>query len=393
MSVSMHLAKQGIPHRIMDSAQFPRDKVCGDAVSGKVTSILQQLNVNFDGMMNSQKDTFQPCKGISFVSPDGNRLDLPFNKPKDKAFAGYVSTRMDFDHFLFQQMDSEWANFSNEQVLSVELLECGVLVNTDKGTYRPDVFIDSSGAHSRLAKATWNKRLDPKHHSAGLRLYFEGVAFPDNHLIELHFFKDVLPGYFWIFPLPNGKANVGIGMLTKEVSERKVNLKALMEKIIRTNPQIKERFKNAVQLDSVSGWGLPMGSTKRQIAGNGYAMIGDAAGLIDPFTGEGIGNAMISGKIIAEEVGKFLEQLMLDRSAYGLLANQYQQRVYELLGAELKISHLLQKMLKYPWLFNVIARKANRSHEVKQLLINMFEDLDLRAELKKPSFYGKVLFG
>lgn len=393
MSVSMHLSKLGIPHHLIDASDFPRDKICGDAISGKVTSILQRLDQTMDAEMNQKHEAFQPCEGISFISPDGNRLDLPFNQPQDKKYAGFVATRKDFDHYLFSKLDSNYAGFTKEKVTGVQIKNHGVTVTTDIGIHEPDVFIDSTGAHSRLAKATWNQTIDPRHHSAGLRVYYEGVHFPDDHMIELHFFKDVLPGYFWIFPLPNGRANVGIGMLTKEVSKRRVNLRKLLKQVIESNAGIRDRFKDARQVDSVAGWGLPMGSSKRNIAGPGYAMVGDAAGLIDPFTGEGIGNAMISGKIIAEEIAG-LEYSDEKKSEWlRQVAEQYESKVYRELGAELRISHVLQKLLKFPWLFNVIARKANRSNEVKQLLINMFEDLDLRAELKKPSFYGKVLFG
>jgi len=77
----------------------------------------------------------------------------------------------------------------------------------------------------------------------GLRAYYEGVAglHPDN-FIELHFLPEMLPGYLWIFPLPNGMANVGVGILSERIREKKMNLREQMLYAIRHNPQIAPRF-------------------------------------------------------------------------------------------------------------------------------------------------------
>ena len=91
-------------------------------------------------------------------------------------------------------------------------------------------------------------KMDQKNYSAAVRAYYGGVKgiHPQN-FIELHFLEGILPGYFWIFPLPNGEANVGIGMLSSEVSNQKINLKERMSEIIASHPNVKERFKNAVK--------------------------------------------------------------------------------------------------------------------------------------------------
>src|SRR3989344_9562263 len=68
---------------------------------------------------------------------------------------------------------------------------------------------------------------------------------------------------------------------------------------LKTNPLFKERFANAEPVSEVKAWNLPFGSKRRKNHGNGFVLIGDEASLIDPFTGEGIGNAMASGKLAA----------------------------------------------------------------------------------------------
>lgn len=211
---------------------------------------------------------------------------------------------------------------------------------------------------------------------------------PDN-FIELHFLKELLPGYFWIFPLPNGEANVGIGVRSDVVRKRRMNLKTELKKIIEEHPVISKRFKGATPIDSVRGYGLPLGSKQRKLSGDQYLLLGDAASLIDPFTGEGIGNAMISGMKAAEII---LAARTKGNYHAETLAG-YDAAIYRRLGKEFAISTKFLQLVRYQWLFNFIVRKANRNATLRETMGCMFESVDLRRKLKNPLFYLKLLFG
>src|SRR5690606_24967672 len=91
--------------------------------------------------------------------------------------------------------------------------------------------------------------------AVGLRAYYKGVT--DMHkenFIELHFLKSALPGYFWIFPLPGGIANVGIGIESGRVRRKKINLREMMLSAIASDPNINYRFKDATLTDKITGW-------------------------------------------------------------------------------------------------------------------------------------------
>jgi flavin-dependent dehydrogenase len=205
-----------------------------------------------------------------------------------------------------------------------------------------------------------------------------------ENFIELHFLKELLPGYFWIFPLPNGEANVGLGIRSDYISKRKLNLKQLLPQVIEAHPELKVRFANAELIDEVRGFGLPLGSKKRSISGENYMLIGDAASLIDPFTGEGIGNAMMSGMLAAQ-------QAMSAHNYHATTLAQYDAAVYKRLWSELSLSRKMQQLVTVPWLFNLVVNKAQKSKTMQETISCMFEDLDVRERLKKPSFYVNLL--
>ncbi|TGE29586.1 NAD(P)/FAD-dependent oxidoreductase [Hymenobacter metallicola] len=396
-TAALHLATAGQPVLLLDKAVFPRDKICGDALSGKVLSELRRLGPDLVSRLSASAGQV-PSWGIDFFAPNGQRLAVPFKPRYTKtvdAAAGHVMKRLDFDNFLVEEV---------RQRPEIELLE-GVdvaqpeqaadgrwLLRTAAGEALASarLLLVANGAQSAFARQIAGHALEPAHHCAGVRAYYEGVTglSPDN-FIELHFIQDFLPGYLWVFPLPNGQANVGAGMLTKAVSAKKVNLRERMTEMLATHPALKDRFKGARRLGPIKGFGLPLGSKRRVISGNGYLLLGDAASLIDPFSGEGISHAMVSGRHAADWATR---ALAANDTAASFL-QQYDAAVYRRLGQELRLSHWLQRLLQFPALFNFVANRAANNPTLAETISGMFLDLDLRERLRQPSFYMKLLFG
>jgi flavin-dependent dehydrogenase len=248
----------------------------------------------------------------------------------------------------------------------------------------------ANGAQSAFVRQVVRQELEPAHYCAGLRAYYRGISgLSADNFLELHFLPELLPGYLWIFPLPNGEANVGVGMLSRDVARDKINLREKFLHLLATHPVLRERFAQAERLEPVRGWGLPLGSKRRVLSGDNYLLLGDAASLIDPFTGEGISHAMVSGRHAADWVGRALAAN--DFSAR-LLAG-YDAAVYRRLGQELRLSTMLQRLMRWPSLFNFVANRAAHNPTLAETLSMMFLDIDLRARLKQPKFYLQLLFG
>ena len=262
------------------------------------------------------------------------------------------------------------------------------LKSSDK-IFEAAIALGADGAHSILNKRLTENKVEKKHFCAGVRQYFSNVKgfHPENH-IELHFYKEILPGYLWIFPLANNQANVGLGMLSSVVSKKQINLKKEMTHLLATIPSLRERFKDAVPLTEIEGYGLPVGSTKRTLSGNRFLLLGDAAGLIDPFTGEGIANAIRSGRVAASHVLDSFQKRRFDAE----FNHAYDKEIYYKMWNEFKFSHTLQKLFRHPRIINFVVKKANKNTSVQMLISSMLNDMDLKRELVKPSFYFKLFF-
>jgi len=172
------------------------------------------------------------------------------------------------------------------------------------------------------------------------------------------------------------------------LAKRKVNLKKSFKEVVEEHPMFKERFKDAEVLTKLEGYGLPLGSKRRGISGDHFMLVGDAGHLVDPLTGEGIGNAFYSGFIAAEQVQKCLE--VENYSAEFLRA--YDVRVSRVLGSEMRLSYRLQRMLMYPWIVNLIANIIASNKKIINVISGMYNDFDLREQLVKPIFWVKMWF-
>ncbi len=392
-TTSLFLTKAGIDHLVIDKAAFPRDKICGDALSGKVVSLFADLGLNYLDEVESLEDEFLPCMGISFVAPNGKCLSVPFRTKVAgrETAAGFISKRIHFDQFLVNHLEPGRL-LQQCELVSFERKPTGIHAilkyEGQEHAIRTDIIVGAEGDRSLVAKQLAGFVKSKDHYCAAVRAYYSGVTpGPDDRHIELLFVNEALPGYLWIFPLPNGQWNVGVGMLSRKVSDRKVNLKKLMEDLIATHPLLKDRFVNAKLESPVQGWGLPLGSKRWPLAGERFLLTGDAGSLIDPFTGEGIGNAMYSGKLAAETIRKALEQK--DFSAKQL--SVYEANVYAALGQELKIGNTLQKLTNYPWMFNFVVGKALKNSTLRDTITCMFEDITLRDKMRNPMFYVRLL--
>jgi len=396
-SASICLAKAGVPHIIFDKDNFPRDKVCGDGLSGKVLHQLLQMDRRLVQKMAQRKDIFLDSWGVRFVAPNGKDVLLPY---KDAPAAngippGFVAARKDFDAFLFGHLDPAFADIRiGCTVTDVRRQDDGILLHIANGRHnylcKTKLLIAADGAHSLTVKKLLGLRVPPEHNLVGIRAYYKNVTglHPENY-IELHFVKELLPGYLWIFPLPGQRANVGVTMLSSAVRQRKLNLRQIMLHLLNEQAELKTRFRRAQKTGRISGWGLPAGSFKQPLSGEGFLLTGDAAALIDPFTGEGIGNAVLSGRLAAQTAAAARR----DNNYSAGFLKEYDAHVNGQLTKEFNVNLNIRRLAAHPWLFNFLFNRLNSNKALQETFSAMFNNLDIRQKLRSPLFYLKLLFG
>jgi len=384
------LRDSGLSVALIDKAKFPRDKTCGDALSADIAN-------QFGWMDEKLLDEFSKfakkhaSNGIRLYAPNHKHLDVELSGIPSPKHGGFVAKRIDFDNFFINQV-KKLPNinvFEGEEISKITQTDHSIIIEASTLQFEGKIIVGADGANSIVKKKLTNQKLEKSHHCIGLRQYYKNVKgfHPANH-IELHFYKDVLPGYFWIFPLPNNQANVGIGILSSVAEKKNIKLKEVFSDIIEKHPNIKDRFTDAEAIETVKGYGLPIGSKKRRLSGERFLLLGDAASLIDPFSGEGVANAIRSGRIAAEHL---IEALNKEDISAGF-NKAYDNEIYRRMWNELKLSRSMQMMLKYPAIFNFIAKKAIKNESLQLLLNSMLNNINLKKELLKPKFYLKLFF-
>lgn len=358
-AAALALKDAGLKVALLNKETFPRDKVCGDAIPGRAAKTLKSIDPKLGAEFERFPKKYHTTKTLLAYK----NQSLTFNW----VGAAYTCARMDFDNFLFSLVkeNTDTAIHTGIKVNTVSASKDSITVSTKDGiSFTAKMLIGADGAQSVVAKQLTDKIIDRDHHVGSVRAYYKNVASTEDNTTEIYFDKKFLPSYLWIFPLPGNMANVGFGMLSSEIAKRKINIKNTFYEFIDQNPTLAARFKDAELIGELEGFSLPLGSKRITISGDRFMLAGDAASLIDPISGDGIGNAMLSGKLAAGQVIKSFKQGRFD-SAF---LKEYDTALFNALGSELKLHYRAQRTLsKMPFLIDVIFA-AGKNKAIRNLI-------------------------
>ena len=403
-AAASYLAMEGQKVLLIEKGVWPRDKICGDAVGGKSLSHVKALGVK--GKLESTPH-FR-VTGIVFSSPNGSEVTVPLpEEDVDRLEAGYSLPRQQFDWLLFDRATELVLENGGSVVQGAMVTEVydedgkitGVEIGIggkrgEKRSYYAPWTIGAGGYQCpvarKIVKELANEELvDRMHYCGGYREYWSGVKGCEGDVgnIEIHFVDTVVPGYFWLFPLGGGKVNVGIGMVMGLLDKQKKKLKSMQADVIANHPAFKDRFADAKLIEGTSkGWQLPFGSPRkgeknqpRRAYAPGALLVGDSASLVDPFSGEGVGNALVSGEMAARHV-------MENRGGA-----EYQEELWAALGPELTNSFKMQKMSRRKWLLNWFVGKAGRKPVIQEMMTEMIASKEAQENLHSKWFLVKTL--
>ncbi len=392
-TAAISLARKGIPVLLIDRHQFPRPKICGDGLSGKVVTSLNRLDPAYVAELQ-RAGIATASLAARFSSPNRKIMELSFQTDDPATPPGFICRRADFDHFLLKKAlaFNETTFLGGTHVTGLERKEECIRITDaeDKLAIETRLVLFAAGADRKLIRQLDPSFPDPREEGIGVRAYYDRVTGSDHkHAIEIHFLKELLPWYFWIFPFEDGSANVGLALPESIAKRKSMSLKELMFKLIRSYPDLKMRFPAEIEGVKTEAARLAYYNGPCPMAGKRYLLLGDAARLIDPFTGEGIGNAMVSGRYAAE----IASACIVKGDFSGNITREYQSLIDSKLGPELNLGLKLQALAQRQHLLNFVIGRAARSETTRQLISEMLYNQNARMKLSKPEFYIKILLG
>jgi flavin-dependent dehydrogenase len=339
------LQKFGIPHILMDKDVFPREKACADNLTSNAIRMINEINDQYIPDMLSRK-LLNPIYGIDLSVKSKNALRLNFKWLDDQRKPScYAIKRSHLDKYLMDEVA--------KNPLTTVIQDCFV-TSIDRTTELCSIKTkDGRIFHTKLAIVTTGSNFNPIekqkelkkeyiHYAVGISTYFKGIKHESNYC-SWFLKKTLVPGGLYISPLPDGYYNVNVVVRSDLIKKSDLNLRKEFIRLIENDPILKEKFKDATRVDDFYGSKLTLGTKKRSICGDRYMLAGDSAGLIDLITANGIPQAMLSGKLAAEQAKKCLEKNDFSKE----FIKNYEDTLFNSIAKTLKLGRMVNPLLSY----------------------------------------------
>jgi menaquinone-9 beta-reductase len=311
-----YLAVRGVDVLLVDRAHFPRDKTCGDGLTPRALDVLDDM-----GLLPALLAAGQRVGQVDIVAPAGATTRATIiGRAGSAAYALVVPRRRLDDAIRARAVVSGAAWRGGLDVAAVVPDRVGVAIEGRDAdgpvSLRTRFAVVATGASlSLLRRSGLMTRTPPMLVAA--RAYFEGVDGPADRL-QLRFDGAPLPGYGWVFPVSAIRANVGVGYFAPAWCRRsrRITARGAFEAFVGA-PAVRAALERASMIGPVQGYPLRVDFPSASTVAERLLVVGEAAGLVNPLTGEGIDYALESGRLAGEHLAELLAADDLSPEALG----------------------------------------------------------------------------
>nr|XP_054768083.1 conditioned medium factor receptor 1-like [Lytechinus pictus] len=356
-TLAYYLAKSGRKVLLLEKKKFPRDKYCGDAVCKTAVEILMDMGI-YDDLINQKKAHVADSGGL--VSPGGlsfigRSLEIMGDIP-----AAIACKRLHLDNAIAMAAKKAGADLKENSSVSAATLDKSTglwtmfLEGGEQQTYQARVLACCDGAPSTMA--TKLGIIDTPPQGSCSRAYVE----PGTHRFKADgvviYNKDMLPGYSALFRHPNNELNYCVYIIPGNPQIGNDDLPYWHDNIMKNDPYVSRALGDKAKVERMKVASLRFGGVPRSY-GNQVILVGDAAGMIDPMTGEGIHLAMDGGRLAA----MFLEEAFAHGNVSREAMEIYHQRWMDKFGHDFKwSSYISQLQYKFPILLDAATAGIQR---------------------------------
>lgn len=371
------LAAAGHHVTIVERMRHPRPKTCGDALSPRAVAELDRLGVTEDDL-----DRFHRVDGVRLIAGDRTE-ERPWPSHPELGRHGYVVRREELDELVVGRAVAAGATLLEGHDATGPIIERGFVrgasIVDDAGRpieIRSRYLLVADGANSRFGRSLGTFRQKAWPYATTIRSYWATPRHASSHVEARFDLADrdgtALTGYGWVFPVGDGTANVGVGVLSTSREFRSINTSELLDRFAHHVAGDWELDPTAPLTRPVSGR-IPMGASVGPTAGPAHLVVGDAAGAANPLTGAGVEYALGTGRL----AGEVLAEALASNDPTAL--QRYPTLLADAFGTHFKVGRLLDGIAGRPWVMRRAGRLMARNQRTADLAMRIGLD-ELRPD-------------
>ncbi|MEX1207364.1 MAG: geranylgeranyl reductase family protein [Acidimicrobiia bacterium] len=364
------LARAGHEVLVVEKKEYPREKTCGDGLTPR--SIRQLIDMGFDFDVAE----FHRVNGLRAYSSE-LMIEMPWPEHPTLPAWGGVIRRSDLDMQVAALTEKQGV-VVRQNTTATPIVEAGRIAAVDLATngdldrVEPRFVVVADGSLSRFGRSLGAVRDKGRPYGLAARAYYSSPMADDGFMESQLDLRDAegatIPGYGWVFPMGDGSVNIGVGVLSTFHRWKSVNTSNLMDAMVASAPDHWGLTEDS-KLTDARGGKLPMSFSVGPLVGSNWVLVGDAAGAINPFNGEGIAYAYETGRIAADHLGRAIEQ------RDGSLIWGYRDQVVDEYDLYYRVSRAFVRLIGQPGAMRILTRTGLRNRTLMEWVLRVMANI------------------